>query len=252
VVADFDGDGRADAGIVRIHPGLPPAAPIDPPPAPADPPVDPPAPADPPVTALDLAISTGAAFGPAEPTWENAADMTTSTFLAGDVNGDGRGDLVVLTPFEAGGTALLVAASSSRGPLASLESWGTEPLALDAIRPLIGDATRDGRDDLIVVRRDGEDGIRVVVYRASSTAPTFEMRYFTDPLPLSFAGIRLSTADLTGDGRADLSALVDRGKDVDGLPLGTDAWRFLSTGTSYTPGPWFTSPAMAWETTFPY
>jgi hypothetical protein len=247
-VADFDGDGRADAGIVRIHAGVQPD-PADPPPAPGDPP---PEPLDPPVTAFDLAISTGDAFGLPERTWEEAADLTTSTFLAGDVNGDGRGDLVVLTPLEAGGTALQVAPSSSSGPLGSLESWGTEPLALDAIQPLIGDATRDGRDDLIVVQRIGEDGIRVIVYRASSTAPTFERRYFTEPLPLSFAGTRFSTADLTGDGRADLSALVDRGKDESGLPLGTDAWRFLSTGSSYTPLAWFTNPTMAWEATFPY
>jgi len=249
VVADFDGDGRADAGIVRIRPGTPPPAPGDEVPAPADPP---PAPADPPFSALDLAISTGAGFEQAGRAWEEGADLTTSAFLAGDVNGDGRGELVVLTPLEGGGTALRVAASSPAGPLGPLESWGIEPLALDAIHPVIGDATRDGRDDLIIVGRDGADGVRVIVNRASSTAPAFERRYFTGSLPLPFSGIRLSTADLTGDGRADLSALVDRGKDADGLPLGTDAWRLVSTGVSFTPQPWFTSATMAWESAFPY
>ncbi len=252
VVADFDGDGRADAGIVRLHPGTPPTVPVEPTPTPVEPPVEPPPPFDAPFTALDLAVSTGEAFGPAARAWEVPADLTTSTFLAGDVNGDARGDLVALTPFEGGGTVLQVAASTPGGPLAPLESWGTEPLGLDAIRPLIGDATRDGRDDLIVVRREGEDGIGVVVYRASSWAPTFERRSFTDPLPLSFAGTRFSTADLTGDGRADLVALVNRGTSADGLPLGTAAWRFISTGASFETQPWFTNETMAWETAFPY
>ena len=241
-VGDFDGDGRADAGVVRIHPGLAPAAPGD----------QPPAPADPPVTALDLAISSGDGFGRAERAWKEAADLTASAFLAGDVNGDGRADFVVLTPLETGGTALQVAASDARGSLAPMERWGTEPVALDAIRPLVADADRDGREDLIVVRRVGEDAIRVVVYRGPTAGTSFSRLNFTDVLPVSFAGTRFSSSDATGDGRADLFALVNRGIDADGNPLGTDVVHFDSTGTTFTQRPWFSSPTMAWETTFPY
>ncbi len=249
VVTDFDGDGRADAGVVRIHPGAPPVDPNAPPPDPNAPPV----PADPPITALDLAISTGDSFGPVERTWEEAADLTTSAFLAGDVNGDGRGDLVVLAPLEAGSTAIRVAASSSLGRLAPLEDWGIEPLALDAIRPLIGDANRDGRDDLIVVRRIGEDSIRIVVHRGGTSGTSFSSLYFTDVLPVSFAGTRFSSSDATGDGRADLFALVNRGVDADGItPLGTAVIRFTSTGTTFNQRPWFSDATMAWETAFPY
>ncbi len=244
VVADFTGDGRADAGIVRLRPATPPETPD--------------APGSPPSTALEVAASSGADFQPVVRTWAVAADLTTSTFLAGDLSGDGRGDLVVLTPsLEAATTDLAVAESRPSGLLADLASWGTEPSAPDAFRVLVGDATRDGRDDLIVIRRSGEDGIRVVVQRSSSDAAgtssmAFSPLYFTDPLPISFAGSRFSTADLTGDGRADLVALVDRGVDEVGLPLGSDAWRFVSDGRSFTPTAWFSDPALAWGTTFPY
>jgi hypothetical protein len=245
VVTDFDADGRADAGIVRALP--------DPtPPPPAEPGVEPLDDPEPPRAAVDVALSTGTAFASAVRRWEGPADLPTSTVLAGDVTGDGRGDLVVLAPLAGGGTSIGVAASAPGGKLGPLARWATEPGDLADVRPLVGDATRDGRDDLVVVRRAGEDGIRLVVYRASSTAPIFERRYFSDALAISFDGSRFSTADLSGDGRADLVALVDRGRDEAGLALGVDAVRFFSDGTRYTIRDWFTSPTLAWETAFPY
>lgn len=245
VVTDFDADGRADAGIVRALP--------DPtPPPPTEPGVEPPDDPDPPRAAVDVALSTGTAFASAVRRWEGPTDLATSTVLAGDVTGDGRGDLVVLAPLAAGGTSLAVAASAPGGRLGPLARWATEPRDLAEIRPLIGDATRDGRDDLVVVRRAGEDGIQLVVYRAAATAAVFERRYFGDPLAISFKGSRFSTADLSGDGRADLVALVDRGRDEAGLALGVDAVRFFSDGTRYAIRDWFTSSTLAWETAFPY
>jgi hypothetical protein len=145
-----------------------------------------------------------------------------------------------------------VAASSSSAPLAPLQSWGTEALALDAIKTIVADTNRDGRDDLVVVRRMGEDGIRIVVYRGWTTGTSFSKLYFTDVLPVSFTGTRFSSSDATGDGRADLFALVNRGSDVEGMPLGTDVIQFISNGTTFSQRPWLSNPTMAWETAFPY
>ena len=88
--------------------------------------------------------------------------------------------------------------------------------------------------------------------RAPTSGSTFSRRWATATLALSFAGSRFSSSDLTADGRADLYALVDRGVDADGKPLGTAGWRFLSTGTTFNPSAWFTSTAMPWASTFPY
>jgi len=228
VVTDFTGDGKADAGILRIRPG------------------------DAPSSSLYLATSTGTAFSAVKRTWTAALDLSTSEVRAGDIDGDGLGDLVVLAPLATGGTALNVAPSRSSTLLGTLRSWGTEPLALDSLRALVGDVNRDGRDDLVVVRRSGADGMRIVAYRAPTSGTAFSRLYFTATLALSFAGTRFSTADLTGDARADLYALVDRGVDAAGKPLGTAGWRFYSTGTTFTPAAWFTSATMPWATTFPY
>jgi hypothetical protein len=268
LVTDFTGDGRADAGIVRIRPGTvapPPPDPGIPPTDPPTPPVDPGIPPEPPSTSLYVAASAGAAFADVQRTWTVDADLTTSEFRAGDMNGDGLGDLAILSPIESpietGGTALQVALAS---PMRSLEApleaprleapltWGTEYSPLDSMRILVGDPDRDGRDDLIVVRRIGDDAMQIVVYRSQPTGTAFSRRLFTGVLPMSFAGTRFSTADSTGDGRADLYALVNLGADAEGIPLGTAVVRLVSDGTAFTSEPWFSDAALGWETALPF
>jgi hypothetical protein len=254
LLADFTGDGRADAGILRIRPGGVPVTPGDPPVTPGDPgtPVDPGIPPVPASTSLYVAASSDTEFSDVRRTWTVDADLSTSELRAGDVNGDGLGDLVILTPVETGGTDLRVALATSTRTLEAPATWGTDYLPLDFLHALMGDANRDGRDDLIVVRRIGEDGMQIVVYRSPSTGSTFARRYFADSLPLSFARTRFSAADSSGDGRSDLYALTDEGVDAEGNPLGTQVVRLLSDGTTFTADPWFSDAALRWETAVPY
>jgi hypothetical protein len=228
VVSDFTGDGRADAGIVRIIGG------------------------DTPVSSLFVARSTGSEFLDVTRTWTAATDLSTSEVLTGDVSGDGLGDLVVVSPDETGGSELRVARSTRFRTLGNLNLWGTEALPLEDIKPLIGDANRDGRDDLLIVRRSGADGMRLVAYRSPTSGSTFMPATLTTSLPLSFSESRLSVADASGDGRADVYVLVDRGTDGDGNSLGTSGWRLMSSATSWTAKPWFSRTSVPWAATFPY
>jgi hypothetical protein len=116
----------------------------------------------------------------------------------------------------------------------------------------VGDPNRDGRDDLIVVRRTAEDGSQIVVYRSLGTGATFSRRYFTGVLPLPFSATSFSTADTSGDGRADLFALVNLGVDAEGNGLGTAVSRLLSDGLTFSVDPWFTEATLRWETAIPY
>ena len=278
VVTDFTGDGVADAGVVRMRAGGVPVPPTDPSLPPTDPPTPPPDPAippDPPSTSMFVAASTGSAFAAVKRTWTTEADLSTSEFRAGDLNGDGLGDLAILAPLPPvppppvdpavpvdpalpvppvvpGGTALQVAVAAPNGLLTPPTTWATDAANLDALRVLVGDVNRDGRDDLIVVRRAGEDGIQVVVYRAPSAGTTFSRRSFTGVLAVSFAGTRFSAADASGDGRSDLFALVNLGVDAEGISLGTSVLRLLSDGLAFAVDPWFSDPALRWETAVPY
>ena len=262
MVTDFTGDGRADAGILRMRAGgvpIPPTDPAIPPTDPPTPPPDPGIPPDPPNTSLYLAASTDTAFAEVKRTWTTEADLSTSEFRAGDMNGDGLGDLAILTPVEAGatdppagGTDLRVALAASNCLLEAPSTWGTVATGLDSARILVGDPNRDGRDDLIVVQRVGEDATQIVVYRGPTTGTTFSRRYFTDVLPLSFGGTRFSTADYSGDGRSDLFALVNLGVDAEGTSLGTEVVRLLSDGLTFTLEPWFSDAALRWESADPH
>jgi FG-GAP-like repeat/Stage II sporulation protein len=273
VVTDFTGDGVADAGVLRMRAGGVPVPPTDPSLPPTDPPTPPPDPTippDPPSTSVFVASSTGRSFAGVKRTWTTGADLSTSEFRAGDLNGDGLGDLVVLAPLPPappvdpsvpadpavpvvpGGTALQVALAAPNGLLTAPTTWGTEAAPLDALRVLVGDPDRDGRDDLVVVRRTGDDASQIVVYRSPSAGTTFSRRYYTGALPLPFSATRFSTADASGDGRADLFALVNLGVDAEGNSLGTAVSRLLSDGVTFSVDPWFSDPALRWEAAVPY
>ena len=277
VVTDFNGDGVADAGVIRMRVAGVPLPPIDPSLPPTDPPTPPPDPTLPPAppsTSVFVAASTGSSFTGVKRTWTTEADLSTSEFRSGDLNGDGLGDLVILAPLPPvpppvdpaapvdptlpvppavpGGTALQVALAAPNGLLTDPTTWGTETANLDSLRVLAGDTNRDGRDDLIVVRRVNENDTQVVVYGSPTTGSTFSRRYFTGVLALPFDGTHFSTADASGDGRADLFALVNLGVDAEGIDLGTAVSRLLSDGSTFSVDPWFSDPALRWETAVPY
>ena len=228
VVADFTGEGRDDAAIVRLVDGETPAS------------------------AVFLAASGGKSFAAVRRTWSAGVDLTSAELHGGDVNGDGLADLIAVVPTSSGGTALRVARSSSKRVLGSLATWGTDTLPPSSLKTLVGDVNRDGRSDLIVARPSG-DGMRLLAYRAPTSGTAFSRAWLTGTLALPFEGTRLSSADLSGDGRADVVALVDRGDAEDGTPLGTAVWRLLSNNEgTLTLRSWTSSAAIDWETAFPY
>jgi hypothetical protein len=228
VVADFTGEGRDDAAVVRVATGGTPGA------------------------TVFLARSTGSRFGDVRRIGSTTVDLSSSRLLAGDVNGDGIGDLVAVSPAAGGGSVLRVARTTKDRVLGSLATWGSDSHGPGDLRPMMGDVNRDGRSDLILARRAG-DGVRIAAYRSPRTGTGFSRVYLTGTLGIPFAATRFAAADADADGRADVYALVDRGSDPDGNPLGADVWRLLSNASgTLDASRWLSGVPLDWETSVPY
>jgi len=227
VTGDFDGDGRGDVGIVEtVTPSAPGVTPTIAP-----------------LTRLLVLHSTGTALTRPVTQWQAPIDLSGSQFLAGDVSGDGRADLIVLRDRGDGTTVALVAASTDRGGLGRLRTAGSVDAPLDALHPLLGDITASGRDSIILGVRTGDDQLALDVLLPAPSGTFATETWWTSQTPFSWAASRLAVADLSGDGRADVVAYVDAGSGN-----GTTVDRFTSTGRSFRETGWTTLPTLDWGT----
>ena len=150
---------------------------------------------------------------------------TTVFRPAGDVNGDGRDDVLVAVGGPPSGTPTVYVAVVFGGPgvenvrLDRLGSRGFQIRGEDGWVP-VGDVTGDGRADLATITRDSSvyesdiEGVTVLFGKATSSA--------VDPANPGSGGVRLTSSvgeptpegssiaagDLNGDGRGDIALMT--------------------------------------------
>ncbi|MGQ9588875.1 MAG: FG-GAP repeat domain-containing protein [Planctomycetota bacterium] len=107
---------------------------------------------------------------------------------AGDLDGDGRADLVAGTM-----SGLLVLSGDGRGGFARVEEI---PLGVSVTRAVPVDLDRDGRRDVVVLSATTASVVRAV------SDPTFRA---VEAIVSGFAVTALAAGDLNGDGRTDLA-----------------------------------------------
>lgn len=151
-----------------------------------------------------VARSTGSGFGPGEK-WHEYFGAGNELPMLGDVDGDGRDDLITFT--RGAGADVFVARStgSSFGPSQKWHDW----FAYGNESPVVGDFNGDGRDDIATVTRGvrGDHSVNRRVYVATSNGSQFvgTAVVWTTEFPGSDA-IPL-VGDFNCDGRDDLAAL---------------------------------------------
>jgi hypothetical protein len=221
LVADFDGDMTADIGVVRSPGG-----------------------GDPWTLQVKRSLNNGN-FSGWENWWNGAVDLSTSTVLAGDVNTDGKADLVITD-----GNTFRVAKSpqscldlSTTGTCKSLpafklsdaESWLVDQ-GWDAAgdgqnaRLVVGDWNRDGRDDVMALVKDG-NGVKVVVLKSMPGGSFQSAGQTWANATATFESLRPVAFHGNLDGFADLALLQNTGNPANP----TEFWlSTTSTGTMQT------------------
>ncbi|SOB88951.1 C40 family peptidase [Streptomyces sp. 1331.2] len=240
VVGDFNGDGKADIGVVYDYGQFDTGN----------------------RTAVWTFTSTGAGFAGPKLAWDSATDAvkswkwTNSKPVVGDFNGDGRTDIGVLYDYGQKGdisrTGLWTLSSNGTGFNSPQQVWDSSNDAVKswnwaASKPVSGDFNGDGKADIGVLYDYGKDGdaSRTAVWTFNSTGAGF-----TGPKKLwdssndavkswNWNASKLTAGDFNGDGKADIGVLYDYGKDGDASRTGL--WTLSSTGTGLS------SPQLAWD-----
>jgi hypothetical protein len=114
---------------------------------------------------------------------------------AGDVNGDGRADIIAGT----GPGSSLVTVFSGQD-LSVLKSFLAFPGFTGGVYVAAGDVDGDGRDDIVVGAGSGSSAVKVF----SSADDTLLHNFLA--FPNSTGGVRVAATDLNGNGRADIVA----------------------------------------------
>lgn len=192
LLADFNGDGRGDAGVLRGAGGRSGHR----------------------QARLLVMPALQGRFGAQAGWWRGGFDPRVNSALAADVTGDGRADLVVNQDRGDKGLRLWVMASRlTGGGLVSPRLWlERTDWSAASTRLVASDENRDGREDLFAVRPRGRSGISVYALRARPSGSFGVSLRWHSPSSLALSAGRVQAAPLhvDGDGRGDL-AIFRRG-----------------------------------------
>ncbi|MFF7674069.1 trypsin-like serine protease [Actinacidiphila glaucinigra] len=195
--------------------------------------------------------SDGTAYRSPRVVWDSGAiswTWTSSKLTSGDYNGDGKDDVGVLyNNGQAGGknqSKLWTFTSNGdtfQTPKVAWESGATS-WSWDASKPVSGDFTGDGKDDVGILYNYGQTGgdYRSKLWTFTSNGDTFQTpKVVWDGTPWSWDASKPVAGDYNGDGRTDVGILYNNGL-INGK-YNSKLWTFTSNGDT------FQTPKTAWD-----
>jgi hypothetical protein len=189
----------------------------------------------------DVITGTGVGGGPLVKVWDGATGAMLSSYYAyassfrggvtvaaGDVNGDGRAD-VVTGAGQGGGPHLKVFDGRTGALLQSMMAF--DQTFRGGISVAAGDVNGDGKDDIVVGTGVGGNST-VHVYDGGTFAM---LQGFSMQSSNLIGGVRVATMDLDGDGKADLLVSGGRGSAAAAYGYNGQTLSNLRTFTAFDP-----------------
>jgi hypothetical protein len=211
VQGDLDGDGRTDLAMFREGAGR--------------------------QVSLYKLVSDGNRYDAPPALWTSGPDswpLSTARVIGGDVDGDGKGDIVVQNAGTGDNWTALVfrAADNFATPVAWVTAGSGNPWSRSA--PLLADVDGDGKADLLSMRNLTGCQTAVDLYRSTGTGfAAAQTIYNSGAGAYCWEKSRPAVTDVNGDGREDIVALYEHAVGDAGLYV------FASTGSSLTATSWW-------------
>ena len=188
-------------------------------------------------------------FGAPITWWSGTLDLgKVHGAWAGDLSGDGRDDLIVRQNLANGGVRIKTAVGKRSGPGMGLLVKRFESRSLNAAKTkmVLGDANRDGRDDLLMIVGGGGP-TRVERLQGKGLGGIRRIKIWTAPKadPIPVTKTKLGAADIDNDGRTDLVLFTEKG-------AGTRMRVLRTRYTSIAKGPDTTFRSIDWTDVRPY
>ncbi|GAB3936139.1 hypothetical protein GCM10029976_047460 [Kribbella albertanoniae] len=148
-----------------------------------------------------------------------------STAHLGDIDADGNDDLISVRDAGSCRTVVTVHRSTGTAFAAAGETLLDQTgLCQDRIRPAIGDVDGDGKDDVVLRYEHGPADLELRVLRTGGTALE---SWWRAPGQFNAAQTTLSTGDVTGDGKDDVTLVATTAGG------GRDFYTLAATGTAF-------------------
>ncbi|WP_433393646.1 FG-GAP repeat domain-containing protein [Micromonospora sp. KLBMP9576] len=133
------------------------------------------------------------------------AALVTGRVVAGDVNGDRRGDLVTFVQHATKGAQMWLALGGDAGFAAPVERWSNTGVKLaEAGTPVMGDFDRDGRAEVVMIRKKTTTTSGAWLHDNIASGTVSFAEKWASPAAWTFDALSPVATDVNGDARVDL------------------------------------------------